>query len=162
MSLATRVAVMEGGAIAQVGTPREVFHHPRSEFVARFVGIRNFYQGRLEPPAAGMGGLSRFVTHGHAFAVLTDAAPGPGSLFFRSEDVSISLTHPNSSARNCFMGSVVDIVPARLGVEILVDVGVEVAVLVTEESRRDLQLDFGRKVWISFKATAPRFVEDLS
>jgi len=38
MTLADRIVVMRDGAIEQVGTPMQVFHHPRSTFVATFIG----------------------------------------------------------------------------------------------------------------------------
>jgi ABC-type sugar transport system ATPase subunit len=46
--LAARVGVIEGGTVVQQGLPAEVFQHPRSEFLARFAGIRNFFSGVLE------------------------------------------------------------------------------------------------------------------
>jgi ABC-type Fe3+/spermidine/putrescine transport system ATPase subunit len=42
MSLADRVAVMNQGRIEQVGTPRQVYARPASEFVARFMGETNW------------------------------------------------------------------------------------------------------------------------
>lgn len=38
LALADRMAVMKNGRILQVGTPREVFHDPRTRFVAGFIG----------------------------------------------------------------------------------------------------------------------------
>jgi len=38
MTLADRIVVMEAGRIAQVGTPREVYERPATEFVAGFIG----------------------------------------------------------------------------------------------------------------------------
>ncbi|HWC10483.1 MAG TPA: ABC transporter ATP-binding protein [Acidimicrobiales bacterium] len=38
LSLADRVAVMDAGRVVQVGRPEEVYRHPASAFVARFVG----------------------------------------------------------------------------------------------------------------------------
>ncbi len=38
MTLATRMAVMRGGAIQQIGTPAEVYAHPDTLFVATFLG----------------------------------------------------------------------------------------------------------------------------
>lgn len=38
MTLADRIVVMDGGVIAQVGTPREVYDKPATEFVAGFIG----------------------------------------------------------------------------------------------------------------------------
>ncbi|ATI41170.1 hypothetical protein CBW24_03555 [Pacificitalea manganoxidans] len=38
MTLADRIVIMNGGVVAQVGTPREVYDRPANEFVAGFVG----------------------------------------------------------------------------------------------------------------------------
>jgi multiple sugar transport system ATP-binding protein len=38
MTLADRVVVMNGGMIEQVGPPQELYHHPRTRFVAGFIG----------------------------------------------------------------------------------------------------------------------------
>jgi spermidine/putrescine transport system ATP-binding protein len=42
MAMADRIAVMNAGRIEQVGTPREIYHHPCSRFVADFIGESNF------------------------------------------------------------------------------------------------------------------------
>ena len=160
VSLASRVGIMENGTIVQTGAPKEVFHHPKSEFVARFVGIRNFFQGRLEPARRGAGSLAHFVTSGLGFLILTDARPGPGYIILRSEDITVSRTCTHTSAQNSFMGAVVDLAPARLGVEVTIDIGVELAGLLTTESVERLGLQCGQKVWASFKATAARFIEE--
>ena len=41
MALADQMVVMEDGHIRQAGPPREVFEHPASQFVARFIGGHN-------------------------------------------------------------------------------------------------------------------------
>ncbi|AGA27575.1 ABC transporter ATP-binding protein [Singulisphaera acidiphila] len=38
MAMGDRIAVMDQGRVVQVGTPLEVYHHPASRFVARFIG----------------------------------------------------------------------------------------------------------------------------
>jgi len=50
MTLATRMAVMKGGAIQQFGTPAEVYARPENLFVATFLGAppMNLLRGRLE------------------------------------------------------------------------------------------------------------------
>jgi len=52
MALATRIAVMDRGKVAQVGTPAEIYEFPASRFVADFVGTANLFEGtvtRCEP-----------------------------------------------------------------------------------------------------------------
>jgi molybdopterin-binding protein len=160
VSLATRVGIMEKGTVVQVGTPEEVFHHPKSEFVARFIGIRNVFKGRLESEGVSKGATARFVTGGVSFRVLSDAPAGPGMIIIRSEDITVSRLRTETSARNCFKGRVVDVVPARLGTEVTVDIGVAVSALVTAESVERLALCCGEDAWVSFKASAVRFVEE--
>ena len=38
MTLATRIVLLEGGVVQQVGTPDEVYHRPANTFVATFMG----------------------------------------------------------------------------------------------------------------------------
>ncbi len=49
MSLADRIVVMSAGNIEQIGTPREVYDHPQSRFVAEFIGSpqMNFLPGSV-------------------------------------------------------------------------------------------------------------------
>ena len=49
MSLADRIAVMDEGVLQQVGTPTDVYRHPKNLFVAQFIGspVMNVLPGRL-------------------------------------------------------------------------------------------------------------------
>lgn len=42
MALSDRVIVMNKGSIEQVGSPQEIYHRPRSRYVADFIGEMNF------------------------------------------------------------------------------------------------------------------------
>jgi putrescine transport system ATP-binding protein len=63
MTLATRIAVMREGKIAQLGEPREIYETPSDRYVAEFIGNVNIFEGRVEDPAAGV--------------IRLDAAPAP-------------------------------------------------------------------------------------
>jgi multiple sugar transport system ATP-binding protein len=56
MTLADRVVVMNGGRIDQVGAPNDLYHHPKTRFVAGFIGspAMNFIPCRLEQNGVGM------------------------------------------------------------------------------------------------------------
>ena len=47
LTMSDRVAVMEGGRIVQVGSPRDLYDRPANLFVAGFVGEMNVLSGRL-------------------------------------------------------------------------------------------------------------------
>jgi spermidine/putrescine ABC transporter ATP-binding subunit len=40
--MADRIAIMKDGALLQVGSPHEIYEHPRTRFAADFVGVMNF------------------------------------------------------------------------------------------------------------------------
>lgn len=47
MTLSTRIAVMDVGIFAQIGTPTEIYEFPESRFVADFIGSANMLEGRV-------------------------------------------------------------------------------------------------------------------
>ena len=56
MTLADRVVVMNQGRIEQIGAPQELYHHPKTRFVAGFIGspAMNFIPCRVEKAAAAL------------------------------------------------------------------------------------------------------------
>jgi len=48
MAMASRIAVMRAGRIAQIGAPAEVYDRPTTRFVAEFVGEINIFAGDIE------------------------------------------------------------------------------------------------------------------
>ena len=48
LTMSDRVAVMSAGKVLQVGSPREIYHHPENRFVANFIGDSNFLSANLE------------------------------------------------------------------------------------------------------------------
>lgn len=47
MSLSDQIILMNKGNVEQMGTPQEIYYHPRSEFVADFIGEANFLEGKV-------------------------------------------------------------------------------------------------------------------
>jgi iron(III) transport system ATP-binding protein len=70
LSVADRIAVMQNGQIAQVGTPSELYDKPTSPFVAGFVGATNLIAGELIRRTEGIAIVQTAV------GPLTVAAPG--------------------------------------------------------------------------------------
>lgn len=157
IALATKLAVIENGTIAQVGIPEDIFQHPESEFIARFTGIKNFYKGAL---ISKDDKLANFVVDNIIFEIVAEEQGGFGCLILRSEDITISKIQPESSARNHFSGTISDIEPVRLGIEIRVDIGVPIVAKITKESLTSMKLEINQPVWINFKASAARYLPE--
>ena len=47
MALSDKIIIMEKGVVAQMGSPHEIYYHPKSEFVADFIGEANFLKGPM-------------------------------------------------------------------------------------------------------------------
>ena len=45
LTMSDRIAVMSAGKIQQIDAPKEIYHHPRSAFVAEFMGEANVLDG---------------------------------------------------------------------------------------------------------------------
>jgi spermidine/putrescine transport system ATP-binding protein len=48
LTMSDRLVVMNAGRIEQLGSPRELYEHPATRFVANFIGTSNILTGRLE------------------------------------------------------------------------------------------------------------------
>jgi hypothetical protein len=48
MAVGDRIIAMDQGRVAQVGTPREIYHHPATRFVAEFIGMMNRVPGNMQ------------------------------------------------------------------------------------------------------------------
>jgi spermidine/putrescine transport system ATP-binding protein len=48
LAMSDRIAVMSGGRVEQIGSPREIYEHPRTAFVADFIGSLNALDLRID------------------------------------------------------------------------------------------------------------------
>src|SRR5262249_45063174 len=63
MTTADVIAVMNAGKIEQAGPPEEIYDRPRSEFVARFIGMSNVFKGKtLDGGRVSLAGVPLRVT----------------------------------------------------------------------------------------------------
>lgn len=47
MSISDKIIIMSNGRVEQIGSPREIYYHPASRFVADFIGEANFLKARV-------------------------------------------------------------------------------------------------------------------
>ena len=107
MSLSDQIILMKSGVIAQMGSPVEIYYHPRSEFVADFIGECNFLKGRVTSSSASQAVIE---VNGHPVTVETTTRPSTGSeaeIVLRPEAIVIGKEGqlPCTVELSCFMGS---------------------------------------------------------
>ena len=154
LRLSDRIAVMDGGGIAQIGTPAEVMNQPVSEAVAAFVGVETILKGRVRSSAGGA--LQVEVGSREIFCAGTCEQGKEVLCFIRPEHVTIypEGSRPDSSARNVLSGTIRSVQPIGMFYRVSIDCGFSLSAHVTGQSVDDLGLLPGKGVTAVFKATA--------
>jgi spermidine/putrescine transport system ATP-binding protein len=87
LTMSDRIAVMSGGRVQQIASPRELYDRPANRFVAGFIGESNFLS------AQAVGGV---VSLGAAKVPLAGAQDGPLTLMIRPEHVALATSLPDA------------------------------------------------------------------
>lgn len=152
ISLASTIGVMENGQLTDVDSPKEIFKHPKSEFIAHFIGVKNFLTGELKNIPDN--DLKEFTVDGTTIYTLTDVEEGEAFMMVSPEEISISEKAEASSSRNHFEGVITDIAPARIGIDVTINIGFDLISVISSDSLKELNLSVGKEVWINFKASS--------
>jgi molybdate transport system ATP-binding protein len=143
-ALADRLVVMENGQLIQTGSPAEVTEHPRSQYVADLVGV-NLLRGQADQGSVRLSGgtvvAAAGAESGDVFAVVHPRA------------VALHRQRPEGSPRNVWPGRITGIELMGGRVRVRIDGEVPVVAEVTPAALRELGLEEGGDVWLSFKAT---------
>jgi molybdate transport system ATP-binding protein len=144
MVLADRLVVLEHGSVVQVGAPGDVARAPRTDYVARLVGL-NLHRGAADG--------THVAVEGGGALVVAEPITGPVFVAFSPRAVSLHLTRPEGSARNVWPGRVAGVEQHGATVRVSVDGVPPVLADVTTGAVADLRLARGQEVWVSVKAT---------
>lgn len=85
MTLGDRIVVMRKGAIAQIGTPRDIYFAPVSRFVAEFIGAANVVEGECG------GGILKLP--GGKLPMMNGTSAGTAIAMIRPESIAIVAPH---------------------------------------------------------------------
>jgi ABC-type Fe3+/spermidine/putrescine transport system ATPase subunit len=93
MALSDRIALLRGGGLEQVASPREIYAHPATAYAAEFIGQTNLLRAEIRDGLATCGtlrwrsdersGLALFSLRPEAISLVSDSEPPPGSVRFR-------------------------------------------------------------------------------
>ena len=122
MSMSDRIIVMNKGVVEQMGTPKEIYATPSSQFVADFIGTANIIPSTVKTVTAGE---VEVETLGTSFYVKTELLLKIGDsvkLIVRPEAVVLSRTAgiPAKIASSVFMGSYQDYIISAHGQNLLI------------------------------------------
>jgi molybdate transport system ATP-binding protein len=143
MVLADRIVVIEDGAIVQQGAPREIARRPRTDYVARLVGL-NLYRGTAEG--------DRVEVDDVVFSV-TERLEGPVFLAFAPSAVALYRSRPDGTPRNLWLARIEGIERHGDKVRVHLEGPIAAAADVTAAAVADLDLSPGQEIWASVKAT---------
>lgn len=156
MQMGQRLAVVERGQLAQVGTPKSIYDHPCSRYVANFVGRINEWDGVLHSRADSL----VVEADGIAMSVVPDnvvegCMPGaPVTAIVRPEAIKLS-TQGAATFGNAFPGEVRAAMFVGSHSEYVVEVGGRAVVVWSSEP---LEIAEGERVMVSFGSSQVKVV----
>ena len=96
-SISDRVAIMNNGIIEQFDKPENIYHKPKTEFVARFIGFENFFSlDHVE-------GTEYITSTNKKFVITSSHAPSLSLATIRPSDIRLATT---SDKHNVIAGKV--------------------------------------------------------
>ncbi len=145
--LADRLVIIEDGLVVQAGTAATITAQPRTDYVARLVGL-NLYRGRAS-------GQRIRLTDG--FGLTTgDRHDGEVFVAFPPSAVALHPGQPDGSPRNTWPATIAGVQRHGDNLRIQLTGPIEVAADVTPAAAAQLRLAPGQPVWAAVKAAETR------
>lgn len=123
LSLSDRIAVMNQGKVEQIGSPSEIYEHPRTTFVADFIGDTNLFAGEV---VAVDGENLEVITKAGLKIIVSRTENSPTqtsqsiTVSIRPEKIQLSLYKPSLQV-NCFEGKLVNVMYLGTHVNYLIE-----------------------------------------
>ena len=148
--LPNRIALMDEGKVTEIGTPAEVFGK-LSKNLARFTAVDNTFNGNAKANASDTSKVD--IGNGVQIEVVAQKQ-GKAIIFINPQDIILSKTAVESSARNVFKGKITQISDLDSLVKLKIDVGKPFTVQITKRSFSEMGLCLNAEVFITFKASS--------
>jgi tungstate transport system ATP-binding protein len=155
--LADRIGMLLDGRLVQTGNATDIFRSPQNEEVAHFVGMENIIEGVI---SASNEGIAMVNIGGNALQAVSNYPAGKEVYAcVRPEDITLALSSTQSSARNSFQAKVTRVTSLGPLSRVEINCGFRLVALVTKISAEELNLQVGREVYATFKATGVHIME---
>lgn len=161
MMLANKIAVINNGVIEQIGTPIEIFENPKSDFIAKLYGIKNYF-------------LAEIISHNinsNTTNILIDGKikiekqltnnikTNKGAIIIDSHEIILTSQKQNNS-KNQFYGTVVDIINYFNEIEVLVNIEIPIVVNISKKLTSTYIPKIGDKVFVNIPNSAIKYLEN--
>jgi tungstate transport system ATP-binding protein len=155
--LAGRIGVLLDGRLVQTGNATDIFRLPQNKEVAHFVGMENIMKGVIIASNDGI----IVVNIGDDAIQAVSSYPVGREVYacVRPEDITLALSSTQSSARNSFQAEVTQVTTLGPLSRVEINCGFRLIALVTKISAEELNLQAGREVYATFKATGVHIME---
>ncbi|CAM3175606.1 ABC transporter ATP-binding protein [Stackebrandtia soli] len=144
MVLADRLIIVEDGGIVQEGSPGDVAARPRTDYVARLVGL-NLLRGDADGDRIRLDGGGELIS--------AEPTTGPVHIVFPPSAVALHREHPQGSPRNVWPVTVAGLEQHAAVIRVHAEGRPSVVVDVTAVAVAELDLVPGARLWASLKAT---------
>jgi molybdate transport system ATP-binding protein len=144
MVLADHLVIIENGAVVQQGPPAQVARQPRTDYVAKLVGL-NLYLGTADGTAVTLAGSGHLT--------VAEPATGPVHAAFPPTAVSLHPEQPAGSPRNNWPVTVTHVEQHAHTVRVHLDGAPPVLADVTPATVAELHLAPGTRLYATVKAT---------
>jgi spermidine/putrescine transport system ATP-binding protein len=154
LTMSDRIAVMSDGRIEQLGTPREIYEHPATRFVAGFIGTSNLLSGTIAE-IVGPHAVIRYGLEERVIVPVTDrrdvATGGALEVTVRPEKIDICVERPNGDGC-AVQGTVTEVVylGTSTNYSVKTSTGADVVVFTQNASSADDIAVRGDSVWLSW------------
>lgn len=147
MTLSDRIVIMNNGIIEQVGTPSEVYRHPRTRFVADFIGRANFIEGRMVEQRGNMLVVEAFGQPLNVPFSGTSSTPGSAvTLVLRPEGAR--LHSAGSDNEHTWIGTIHRATYLGNAVDYEVNIGEQIVTIQDTDPQREMVFADGEKVGV--------------
>ena len=155
LTMSDRIAVMNDGAIEQLGTPREIYEHPATKFVAGFIGTSNLLSGAVARVDGGMAVIElNEVERMLVPARAADIQPGATvELTVRPEKIALCTRDPVRNGHSVLSGTVIEVVyqGTSTNYNVMTSTGAHVVVFTQNTNSADDIAVRGDRVWLSWE-----------
>jgi len=154
LTMSDRIAVMNDGAIEHLGTPRDIYEHPKTRFVAGFIGTSNLLSGTVARVGAGQA-VIEVSPEERIIVPVHDPGLTPGStleLTVRPEKIQLSSTRP--ADQGCVLrGSVTEVVylGTSTNFSVTTTTGADIVVFQQNSAAAGEAVERGDNVWLSWQ-----------